>query len=166
MRSGASAVAINYRLSTRLRQSGEGIAFSAYEWRVRFNAADPFKMTPIFGIRDLAENFSGDVAGRPPLAFFYFLLFLPPPLSTGWNVNRGRDILQRGHGVRAWNQFKSCFPRRDRKARERGSFPNLICTHLLRANHSSPRVLPLTAIFISGVVIKIHIAIKTRYRMF
>lgn len=83
-------------------------------------------------IRGLTEKFQRHPVAKHPSLFLPFPPFFP--LSRrGRNVNRGRDILQRGHGVRAWNQFKSCSPGRDREARERArSFLNLICTYTLR----------------------------------
>lgn len=118
---------------------------------------DPFKTmsVSVFTTPPKISTASRDIRSIPLLSSISS--FFSP---TGWNVNRGRDILPRGHGVRAWNQFKSCSPRRDRKARERGSFPNLIYTHLARK--PIPLLFPLTPIFIPDIVIKTHIAIKTR----
>jgi len=69
-----------------------------------------FKVT-IFAISPKISAASRDIRPIPSLSSI-FSFFSP----SGWNVNRGRDILQRGHEVRAWNQFKSCSSRRDRKA--------------------------------------------------
>lgn len=126
-------IVFNYRLSTRLpifraRTQRQLI----YGW-VKTMSRRIFAVSP--------KNFNG-IAKHParvtPSLSSISSFFLP----TGRNVNRGRDILQRGHGVRAWNQFKSCSPGRDREARERErSFSNLIFTYLAQT-YSFPA--PLT----------------------
>jgi len=86
-----------------------GIAFSACENATAIYSMR-FKVT-VFAISPKISAASRDIRPIPSLSSI-FSFFSP----SGWNVNRGRDILQRGHEVRAWNQFKSCSSRRDRKA--------------------------------------------------
>lgn len=142
------SVAINYyRLSTRLRQSGRlGFLYTECDGDL-LNAAIHLRRRRFRYSRSIRRKFQRKTTTRD-----YHLIRSPSYIScffspTGWNVNRGRDILQRGHGVRAWNQFKSCSPRRDRKARERGSFANLICTHLARKPIPLPVLLNLDFYF-------------------
>lgn len=123
---------------------------------VHFNATDSFKMTSRLRYSRLRRKFQRRRGTSVP-CFLLFPPFFSPP--TGWNVNRGRDILQRGHGVRAWNQFKSCFPETRSKS-ERAGIVSKFNLHapLARKTYSSLRS---PTIFISDVVIKIHIAIRT-----
>lgn len=77
-----------YHLSTWMRQSK---GFSAQRSVQR---GDSFKTTSVsvFAISSKILAASRDIPR--------FLLFPSFLFSSGWNVNRGRDILQRGHGVR------------------------------------------------------------------
>jgi len=139
-------IGINCRLSTRLRRSRDYT-------RVQSESISRYGLRRRRCVRSFTENLTGVHRGASIRPSPFFALLSP----SGRNVNRGWNILQRGHEVRVWNQFKSCSKTksksagaREKKTRVGGNrFSNLILhatcalTYFLHA--------PLARIFISNI---------------